>query len=363
MAEGQAPDVNGVPTPPLSGGNPPPVSPHQRLTYSPALTGEALTQAIEAANLVRPTLIEGLMYERSVLLLSADAGTGKSTLVANVMAQASVGLPVFQAFHVPRPLKCYYIPFERGAEEILERLKHMQTVIPYNPDNLLIFNNPSFFPNLYNPHDQDFLLTSIDKDCRGKAPDVVWYDPIYQAVAGGLCNEDRVSIFIRFNVRLMAEFGCATWLNHHTGKPGYTPDGVKIEKEDPYYGSSFLKNHCIGSYYVKETEAKDGTIWLCKKDNLHLLQKKVVLTYNAESYTSFMKDGIGNLPASDRLKIALRQFKRDNKDFTFKQLEGCVAGVSESRIRVLLNTPPFNGVLKKSKSLGDATLYTVEGEI
>lgn len=332
------------------------------LSYQPALTGPTLEAAVDATADTRPALIEGLLYERSVLLVSADGGTGKSTLVANIIAQASLGLPVFQAFHVPRPLRCYYIPFERGSEEIRERLKYIKKAIPFSSSHIYLFNHTSFLPNLYEKADQDFLLASIHQDCP-TPPDVVFYDPIYQAVAGGLCNEDRVSLFIRFNVRLMQEFGCATWLNHHTGKQSYAQDGSKIEKDDPYYGSSFLRNHCTGSYYVKENEDHTGTTWLEKKDNLKALIRKFTLTFEPETYTSYLKDDLRGLSAEDRLKVVLRQFKRDTKTFTFKQAEGCLMGVSTSRLRSLFSTPPFSEVLKKQKSLGSNTLYTVEGDI
>lgn len=330
------------------------------LVHHPALTGAALTAAIDATADSRPALIEGLLYERTVLLVSADAGVGKSTLVANVMAQASLGLPVFNALYCPRPLRCYYIPFERGSEEIRERLKYLRKAIPFNADRLHIFNHPDFFPNLYERMDQDFLLKSIEQDCP-EPPDVVFYDPIYQAVAGGLCNEDRVSIFIRFNVRLMKALGCATWLVHHTGKPGYTKDGEKFEKDDPYYGSSFLRNHCTGSYAVKSYEG--GTMWTERKDNLKALLKKLILTYDDETYTSHLEDDQRGLSAEDRLKLVLRRFRHEHKTFTFKQVGGCVMGVSTSRLRQLFCTPPISAVLKKVKSLGGATLYEVEGEI
>ena len=332
--------------------------------YHPALTGLRLDAAVEATAESRTPLIEGLLYERSVLLMSADAGVGKSTIVANVIAQASLGLPVFQTLHVPRPLLCYYIPFERGSEEIRERFKHIREAIPYNSQNIRVFDNTEFAtPNLYDPNDQAFLLDSIQRDCPERAPDIVFYDPIYQAVAGGLSNEDRVSLFIRFNVKLMAHFRCATWLNHHTGKSIYSASGAPIEKDDPYYGSSYLKNHCTGSYYLKKNPEGDGTLMLRKKDNLDLLLKKITLYYEPETYTSYIKDDLAGMSAADRLRVILRQFKSEKKTFTFRQLEGCVNGVTTSYLRRLIYTPPFKDFLKARKKLGEANLYTVEGDI
>lgn len=328
--------------------------------YHPGLTGSTLESALGQVAHVRPALIEGLLYANSVLLVSADAGVGKSTILINALAQASVGLPVFQALYVPRPLRCYYIPFERGTDEVLERLYHIRQSILFNPENLIIFHNPYHASlNLYDPRDQQGLLDSIAKDCGAIPPDVVAYDPIYQAVAGGLCNEDKVSIFIRFNVQLMATFGCATWLNHHTGKPIYNQGGSIVEKDDPYYGSSYLRNHCTGSYYLKKNAEGDGTILLKKKDNLDTLLDKMILHYNPESYTSYIKENLGGLSVSDRLNMVFRKAYLEGQKLTFRQIQGCLMGVSTSHLRRLIETAQTTEFIKKHKSNGEPTLYEV----
>jgi len=330
--------------------------------YQPALTGSALETALTATADARQPLIEGLVYERSVILMSADAGVGKSTVLANIIAPASAGLPVFQLLPVPRPLLCYYIPFERGTEEILERLKHIQKVIPFNAANIKLFQNSTFpTPNLYLERDQDFLLDSIETDCPNQPPDLVFYDPIYQAVAGGLSDENKVSLFIRFNVRLMARFGCSTWLNHNTSRDRYAVDGTKIEREDPYYGSSFLKNHCTGSYFLKANPDIDGTTLIRKKDNFDLLLKRLDLFYEPETYTCYVKGHESGLPIADRLRLILRQLKSEKNHVTFRCLQGRLLGVSTSYLRRMLCTPPFIDYLKKYKSNGEATLYEIVG--
>ena len=161
----------------------------------------------------------------------------------------------------------------------------------------------------------------------------------------------------------MAHFKCATWLNHHTGKATYSSSGEIIEKDDPYYGSSYLRNHCVGSYYLKSNPDTDGTVFIGKKDNLDLLIKRIILHYEPETYTSYCKDLSAGIVVVDRLKMALRQFKSTRQKFTFRQLEGCLQGVSTSYLRKLLETPPFPTSIKKFTSSGTATYYEVIGEI
>lgn len=332
--------------------------PSAQYFYEPAITGETLKQRLLDQEEQAKPLVDGLLYENSIILISADPGLGKSTLIANMIAQMSSGLPVFGGLIVPRPLKCYYIPFERGEHEVLERLKHMEKVIPFTHSNLFIFSNKNCpTPNLLDSRDQDFIMASIEQDC--KKPDVVIYDPIYACVNGGLSDETRVSIFTRFNTRLMKYFGCATWLNHHTVKTSYDRDGNAIEKEDPFYGSQFLKAHCTGAYYVKANQRSEGTIFIKKKDSHSNLIDKIPLRYEHETYTSVL-DGVSlDASAKDKVLAAIRTFKGLNKPFTFSDLKGCVIGVSNSRLRQLLCTPQIASMLEKSKSPGASTLYTV----
>lgn len=69
------------------------------------------------------------------------------------------------------------------------------------------------------------------------------------------------------------------------------------------------------------------------------------------------------VPPSAETSKAVRQLKHDGKPFTFRQLLGCLGGVSKARLRQLLSTPDYTPHLLKQKSLGENTLYTVEGEI
>jgi len=326
----------------------------------PAFSGEELRIKINSAPEKRTPLIEGLIYENSIVLNSADPGVGKSTLTACWMAQASAGLPVFGQLFVPRPLVIYYIPFERGTQEIEERFRHIQNVIPIEYDN--IFLNEHFMGlNVINDAHADDIVRNIRNDIKSRHIDVMVLDPIYQAVAGGLSTDEKASQFTRFSTRLQVEFKCSNWMNHHTVKDSYSSQsGAKIEKDDPFYGSQWLKAHCTAGYYMKRNPATGGVIMVNKKDSHSNLLHELPLCYEPETYTLFLKGIDNSVPVRDRLLMAYRSFKKAQKRVTFREIQGCLGGVSDSHLRNLLDTPPFDTAFTRVKSIGSNTLYVPE---
>lgn len=327
------------------------------------LTGKPLHDAINANPASRIALIEGLLYENSVLMVSADPGLGKSTIVACAMAQASAGLPVFGYLTVPRPILTYYIPFERGSQEILERLKHMASVIPMDYENIIL--NENFMGlNVIDSKHADLIIEIIHKDIGSRKLDLIVLDPIYSAVSGGLSSDEKASMFTRFSTRLQAEFHCSNWLNHHTVKTSYTSTtGEPIEKSDPFYGSQWLKAHCTAAYYMKENPKIEGVSLINKKDSHGNLLKEIPLTFEPETYTSFMPAATMETPVKDRLLMFYRTIKKSNKSVTFGEIKGCLMGVSHSHLRRVLETPPYNTAFTKSKSIGKSTLYTPTADL
>ena len=322
------------------------------------LTGEPLKEALNSTEPERKPLIQDFLYERSVIMISADPGAGKSVITAQAIAQMSCGLPVFGFLQVPKPVKCYYVPFERGKEEILERLKIMYETIPMDFDN--IFINDSFigYDVLKSDH-ADLIINSIEI----ANPDVVILDPIYASVAGVLSNDEKASQFTRFSARIQAEVGCANWLNHHTTKQSYAQDGTAIEKEDPFYGSQWLKAHCTAAYYLKKN-SESGTTLINKKDSHGNLIKKIKLDYNAEDYISFIDAKNIDLSPIERLKIFLRTKWNSNiKTFYYDELYNCLQPLSTSYLRRICRQQIFVDHVIKSKPIRGKSLYEVTKEV
>ncbi len=328
-----------------------------------AYTSQELKSRVIAQKESRPAIIEGLVHQKSVIMNSSDPGVGKSTVNAVIIAQSSIGLPVFGQLFVPKPVVSYYIPFERGAQEIEERFKHIQTVIPLEYDNIYI-NEKFMGMNVINENHADEIIMNISNDVGERKIDIIYLDPIYSSVAGGLSGDEKASLFTRFSTRLQVEFDCAIFMSHHTVKTSYSSEtGQVIEKEDPFYGSQWLKAHCTGGFYMKRSINDTGPILINKKDSHSCLLPKISLTYEPETYTVFMQGIDKSIPAKDRLIMAYRTFKKSNKTVTFREIQGCMMGVSDSHLRDLLRTPPFNTAFKKVNSIGTNTLYQPIEEI
>lgn len=322
-----------------------------------AYHGQLLKTRIHATKESRPPIIEGLIHEKSVIMNSSDPGAGKSIVSAVIIAQSSIGLPVFGQLFVPKPVISYYIPFERGSQEIEERFKHIERTIPIEYDNIYV--NENFMGmNVINDKHADEIMLNIKNDIGERKLDVIYLDSIYQSVAGGLSNDEKASLFTRFSTRLQVEFKCAIYMNHHTVKQSYASEtGFVIEKDDPFYGSQWLKAHCTGGYYMKRTKDSEGPQMMNKKDSHSCLLPQINLIYEPENYTVFMKGLDKTIPAKDRLLMSYRSFRKSLKTVTFREIQGCMMGVSDGHLRELLRTPPWTTAFERSKSNDGSTLY------
>lgn len=330
----------------------------------PAIYGKNLKDEIHSQPTERLPLIEGLLYEKSVVMCSADPGVGKSVLTANLIASASCGLPLFGHLNIPKPFKVYYIPSERGKEEIYERLKPISDTIPINYDYIYI--NEDFIG--YNVIDQncaDAIVHRIKEDSFDVK--LIILDPIYSFVAGGLSTDEKASQFVRFSARLQKEFEASIWMNHHNVKETYDQTGKAINKSDPFYGSIWLKAHCTAGYLMQRRDNDNPTKGIkltCKKDAHSNLIKLMELGFNPDDYTLYLDSTDKSLKGLDRLKIYLRtKWNSDNKNFYYTDLETCLTGVSHASLRRYLIHPEIAPHLTTTKSSGLKTLYTISSAI
>lgn len=312
------------------------------------LSKEDLKEAVLSPLQKRTPYADGLLFEKSSIMLSADPGTGKSILALQATCQLASGLPLFGSLLVPNPIKVYYIQKERPQLEVLERLKILNESIKINWDNLIVDSLLQIL-NLSDLKYCDLIASRIAKH----EPKLIVIDPI-GAGLGGLSKDEIANNFCTMLTFIQSRIGNTYWLNHHTTKQQYTQTGEKIDKEKPFYGSQWLDAFVTGHYHI--TGNDNGTNWRKTKDNYGLLLSRFSLEYEPDTNLSYLK--LDNMLAKDKIINYINSIKSHKKSFKFSELAQ-VTGCAIRTLRHTLTDPIFKTLLKSSKAIGEATLYEI----
>lgn len=321
------------------------------IVLAPPITGDELIKRVN--NLPEHTaLIEGLLYEHDTLMVAADSGKGKSLLSIQIAMHLTKATPVFGGLKVVRPLRVWYLQMERHENESLERINKLMSNFDWEPKNLFIDTEPQVLNFLNEDHYE--IIEARGKEIK---PDVIFIDPLY-GVAQGLSQDKIAAEVSKCFTMLKKALGCAIWVNHHIVKDTYSSQtGSKIEKDDPFFGATWIKAHVTGSYYGKQIET--GFELIKKKDSHDVLLDNITTTYDPESYLSTVDPDKFNY--ADRLKIFIGQCQgRQKKTFKFSEARAFVGCASRTLRYNLLHTP-FCDILKRHKSNGSSTLYEIIG--
>lgn len=317
------------------------------------LTGPSLRAALTAQTHERPPLIEGLLYEKTSVLISSDAGVGKSTILTQLVAQASISRPIFGLFPVVRPLSVYYLMSERDVWEPLDRLKRLEAVIPFQDRNIII-DAECVGLNLAKSHHFDLIVHRI----LAHHPDVIAVDPIYGFFEGGM-GGDEVAIRVgRFATALLRRssksVGVLLW--HHNVKNTLQPNssGKLMEKDSPFYGSQFLKAHVTGYYDLSRT--KQGTLWKRKKDTYGVLHPDFTLIYDPITGLSQTTLEPAKLDKRDQLRLYLQQRSQTAGTFLAQDILAAVP-MTDRYLRGLLKDPEILPLYKVVSINENVTLY------
>jgi RecA-family ATPase len=325
------------------------------LINDPPLTDTTLKEATLTEQQSISPLISGLVYEKSIMMLVAEAGLGKSVISLNLALQMSCGMFGFGHLVTHKPLLVYYIMFERYAYEIIERIKCMEQNIAWNEKNLVIDDKMKGI-NVLKDSDIDIVCNRVESYSY-KSPDVIMLDPIYACVAGGLSKDEPASQFCRFCNILQARFGSALWLNHHSSRQTYAQDGSKVEKDKNYYGSTWLSALVTGMYEM--TQRKDiGCLLTCKKDSHGNLLKEIPLSFDHETYCSFLDEDSTDLSKTERLNKYLNKMYNEHREFVFNDMLKH-SGISKKYIYELLKNTPYSASIISTKSTGKQSYYKV----
>lgn len=273
----------------------------------PYLTGQKLKEEVNRPLLGCSPMIEEYLFEDTVTMYSSQPGVGKSVVTTNEMAYTSCGAKVFGFLNSHGSYKSVYLQMEGSRDEQLSRLKSMEEVIPINYDNISWHNTPIIAEDTKT---WDVLFQELAE----VAPfHKLYMDPIYKATMYGLKKEESVLALIKLLDKIRAEFRPAIILNNHETKQSYNYKGDPIEKDDPFYGSQWLKAYVDVSFNIQPSE-KNMVEIIQKKDRTNNILKKFVLNFDASNFTLKFNQIGSDLPARHRVQMFLQK-KFDNNSF------------------------------------------------
>ena len=326
------------------------------------LTGARLKSFVFEAKENIKVISENFIYYKSIIMMSGDPGVGKSTINANIMRDLSCGLPVFNFFHTPVPALCYYIPFERGAYEVADRLKSLASVAEPFWDNIII--KPDFIGfDIFEKDQAETFVDSVILDLNYFKhmgfPIVVIFDPIISMVSGEIKEEKYAKAITRVANKIQVASDCALLLTNHTTKAA---SAKKKQKADPFYGSQAFKAFCTSGIYVSRNTDYGGVNMISTKSSHGNSLDQFHLNYDAFTHSLFAKVDASGLHNYDRVLATIRSMRTAGAiNFTFHQVtkHNLCFGVSPTSAKeIILHQEPFKSGILAITGRGKPTILS-----
>lgn len=327
----------------------------------PLLTGEALRKFVFEEQTNITPLAENLIYKRSITMRSGDPSVGKSIVSANMMRDFSLGLPIFNFFYTPKPVFNYYIPFERGAYEVAQRLRGLSAVREADWSKIIIkpdFIGYDVFDGKQAKHFTETVLADLDGILKSGLEVIVYFDPIISMVAGEIKEEKYAKAITRCANIIQTRTGCAIELNNHTVKLAVSKKNKG--KVDPFYGSQVLKAFCTTGVYISRNTEHGGINMASTKSSHGNVLEHVHLAYDAFTYSLFGKVQDSGIKNYDKVLAAINSIRQSGESqFTFSQVlkHPICANVSPSSAKeIILGEEPFKTGIRTITGVGKPTI-------
>ena len=325
------------------------------------LTGESLKQFVFQEQSKVPAIAENFIYKKSIIMMSGDPGVGKSTINANIIRDLSCGTPVFNFFHVPKPVIVYYIPFERGAYEVADRLRSLSAIIEPIWSNIVIkpdFIGYDMFEGKQAKHFTDSVKRDLDT-LRNEKDVVVLFDPIINMVSGEIKEEKYAKSITRCANIIQVAHDCAIFMSNHTTKNSTSKKG-KLKVADPFYGSQAFKAFCTYGVYVSRNAEYGGVNMLSTKSSHGNVIENIHLSYDAFTHSLFAKTENSSLKNFDKVLAVVRAIRAQGAhNFTFSNItkHPLANGLSPTSAKeIILHEEPFKSGIKALTGVGKATV-------
>lgn len=312
------------------------------------LTGENLKIELSNPLLGQDAIVEGLIFKDTVNIFYSDPGVGKSVFAVNMMASMSGGWPVFGMFPMKRYARCSYLQLEGSKDEQLGRLKDISNIIPIDYEHIAWHTNPLFVENQYS-------VQQIIKELDQFKPEVVFVDSFYCLTNKGLSKEEGFLPVRQLIKQLRSHTNAAFIILHHAQKPQYEK-GKKVEKDDPFLGSQYMKAFADMMIYCKRDSKTKTILEVTKPHRNNEGITKITLSFDKMTWT--VKAIPEETSKSSTAVIAdfLRSEFSKGKDVKVEDIVKAT-GFTMRHIRRLKNDAHFNHLCDFHEIEGKATVW------
>lgn len=216
-------------------------------------TGDDLVKDADDAK----PLINGVLWERDVMMLLGSEKAGKSIIAMQLMFSLTSGQSFLDKYSVPVPVPCVYFQTEGKRGETASRIKRMGEALEYNKDLLFHFYKKCFPLDL-----PDYMVVLRNRLISLPfRPKVLVLDSFYTTMRGDLIDNTAVRSFFDALSRLADEFELTIIIIHHESKEQFDDQFNPIERGDKgSYGSVFIRAFVEHIIYLKKHRDKSRTL-------------------------------------------------------------------------------------------------------
>ena len=267
-----------------------------------------------------------------------------------MLASMSAGLPVFDYFPMKRPVRCSYLQLEGSRDEQLGRFKEMLTEIKANLENICWHTSSIFVESQQSQHE---VLEELLKF----KPEVIFIDSFYCLTSKGLSSEDGFLPVRQLVKQIKDKTNTTIIILHHSSKIQYDVQGEKIEKEDPFLGSQYLKAFADFMAHVKKAGENKVLIKTTKVSRNNEGIKQITLMFNKSTWVvkavpeETTKSAVGVI--CDYLNKSFKKVDKLTVDMITKE-----TGYTKRHVRRLKNDGHFNHLCHFEDHEGLPTIWT-----
>lgn len=291
-------------------------------------TGSSLLDDIKNLEFKRIPIVSDFLFQNDTFMISSSSGVGKSTIIIQTALSLASGSPLFGFLETVKT-RTYVYQSEGDYEESIERIRFMLPSFPDFDPEYLCWDTYKYLDLSTSDYGIKFLVNRIKESFPN--PELIILDPIYCLTSEDICTGKGALQIIKLSNYLRGAFNCAIMMVHHNTKDSHFYSGnQKIEKDDSYYGHSFIKNHLRTSYALKQNDTKTNPMLIRKKGRGSDTLQSINLSYDSETMICHMTAQSGsNL---DRIRAYALELKASGQTTGFSAVRD-QCNVSDSFLR------------------------------